>query len=97
MTDAQAREWLSLLVAEEHGHVEQHHDATGRHALRRDALTHALVALSDREALVEAVTRLYECKSEVAGEPAIWWADNEAQRVTGDAFDAAHHHMSGKK
>ena len=31
------------------------------------------------------------------GEPAIWWADNEAQRVTGEALDAARRHMRGEE
>ena len=64
---------------------------------RKQALHHALQALADRQALVAAIVRLYECKSEVAGEPAIWWADNEAQRMTGEAYDAARRHMRGEE
>jgi hypothetical protein len=57
----------------------------------------ALQAIADRQALVAAVSRLYECKSAAVGEPAIWWADNEAQRVTGEALDAARRHMRGEE
>ena len=67
MTDAQAREWLSILVAEEHGHIEQHHDATGRHTLRRDALAHALQAIEDRQALIDAADADSDCYSDQPG------------------------------
>jgi len=87
MTDEEA---LKALV---HLRCFADHDGTMEHVA---AVDHALQALADRQALVAAIARLYECKSEVAGEPAIWWADNETQRVTGAAYDAARRHMEGK-
>ena len=88
--DALARHLLTVAIE------RRHFSGAVLTQMAVDLFKHCLDAIEDRAKLVEAVTMLYECKSEVVGEPAIWWADNEAQRVTGEAYDAARRHMEGK-